>query len=169
MISNSENKLELKDKVINFWQKNKIKIFIFGLILIIIILFLINFYNKDKNKNILISDKYVKAGLYLASNQKDNAKVLYEEIILSKNKFYSILALNTIVEKNLISDDKKILKYFEILEGLDFQEEKQDLIIFKKALFYFKISKYNEGKKLLRKLIEKNSKFKNLAEEIKKN
>jgi len=169
MISNSENKLELKDKVINFWQKNKIKIFIFGLILIIIILFVIYFYNKDKNKNILISDKYVKAGLYLASNQKDNAKVLYEEIILSKNKFYSILALNTIVEKNLISDDKKILKYFEILEGLDFQEEKQDLIIFKKALFYFKISKYNEGKKLLRKLIEKNSKFKNLAEEIKTN
>ena len=169
MITNSENKLELKDKVINFWQKNKIKIFIFGLILIIIILFVIYFYNKDKNKNILISDKYVKAGLYLASNQKDNAKVLYEEIILSKNKFYSILALNTIVEKNLISDDKKILKYFEILEGLDFQEEKQDLIIFKKALFYFKISKYNEGKKLLRKLIEKNSKFKNLAEEIKTN
>ncbi len=169
MISNSENKLELKDKVINFWQKNKIKIFIFGLILIIIILFVIYFYNKDKNKNILISDKYVKAGLYLASNQKDNAKVLYEEIILSKNKFYSILALNTIVEKNLISDDKKILKYFEILEGLDFQEEKQDLIIFKKALFYFKISKYNEGKKLLQKLIEKNSKFKNLAEEIKTN
>ena len=169
MIPNSENKLELKNKLINFWQKNKTKILIFGLIFIIIISIIIYFNNKNKNKNILIADKYVKAGLYLASDQRENAKVLFEEIILSKNKFYSILALNTIVEKSLINDDKKILKYFEILEGLDFQEEKQDLIIFKKALFYFKISKNNEGRNLLNKLIEKNSKFKSLAEEIKTN
>ena len=169
MIPNTENKLDLKRQLINFWQKNKTKILIFGLILIIIVSLVIYFNYKNKNKNILIADKYVKAGLYLASNQKDNAKVLYEEIILSKNKFYSILALNTIVEKSLINDDKKILKYFEILESLDFQEEKQDLIIFKKALFYFKISKNNEGRNLLKKLIEKNSKFKSLAEEIKTN
>lgn len=169
MIPNTENKLDLKRQLINFWQKNKTKILIFGLILIIIISFVIYFNYKNKNKNILIADKYVKAGLYLASNQKDNAKVLYEEIILSKNKFYSILALNTIVEKSLINDDTEILKYFEILESLDFQEEKQDLIIFKKALFYLKISKNNEGRNLLKKLIEKNSKFKSLAEEIKTN
>tara|TARA_X000000950_G_scaffold42449_1_gene47149 strand:- start:4553 stop:5062 length:510 start_codon:yes stop_codon:yes gene_type:complete len=169
MIPNTENKLDLKRQLINFWQKNKTKILIFGLILIIIISFVIYFNYKNKNKNILIADKYVRAGLYLESNQKNNAKVLYEEIILSKNKFYSILALNTIVEKSLINDDTEILKYFEILESLDFQEEKQDLIIFKKALFYLKISKNNEGRNLLKKLIEKNSKFKSLAEEIKTN
>ena len=32
---------------------------------------------------------------------------MFEEIILSKNKFYSILALNIIVEKNLMLDEKK--------------------------------------------------------------
>ena len=169
MIPNTENKLDLKRQLINFWQKNKTKILIFGLILIIIISFVIYFNYKNKNKNILIADKYIKAGFYLASDQKNNAKILYEEIVLSKNKFYSILALNTIVEKSLINDDTKILKYFEILESLDFQEEKQDLIIFKKALFYLKISKNNEGRNLLKKLIEKNSKFKSLAEEIKTN
>ena len=31
---------------------------------------------------------------------KDKSKEFYEEIIKSKNKFYSILALNTIIEKN---------------------------------------------------------------------
>jgi len=166
MIPNLENKLELKNKLISFWIKNKIKILLFGLILTIIISSVIFFQNKNKNKNILIADKYIKAGFYLASDQKNNAKILYEEIVLSKNKFYSILALNTIVEKDLINDYKKILKYFEMLEDLDFQEEKRDLIIFKKALFFFKISKNNEGKNLLKKLIEKNSKFKSLAEEI---
>ena len=68
-------------------------------------------------KNILISKKYVRAGLYLASgNTTDSADIL-EEIILSKNKFYSILALNVIVEKELILDKEKILEYFKILES----------------------------------------------------
>ena len=117
MIPNLENKLELKNKLISFWIKNKIKILLFGLILTIIISSVIFFQNKNKNKNILIADKYIKAGFYLASDQKNNAKILYEEIVLSKNKFYSILALNTIVEKDLINDYKKILKYTLGLEN----------------------------------------------------
>ena len=39
----------------------------------------------------------------------------FREIILSKNSFYGILALNLILEKNLISDKNQILNYFEIL------------------------------------------------------
>ena len=41
-----------------------------------------------------------------------NQKILFEEIILSKNKFYSILALNTILEKKLEKDKNKIIKIF---------------------------------------------------------
>ena len=54
MIPNTENKLDLKRQLINFWQKNKTKILIFGLILIIIISFVIYFNYKNKNKNINI-------------------------------------------------------------------------------------------------------------------
>ena len=47
---------------------------------------------------------------------KETAQKIYEEIIISKNKFYSILSLNSIIEQNLIFDRDKILEYFEILE-----------------------------------------------------
>ena len=51
----------------------------------------------------MISEKYIQAGLYLASKDEKKSKDLYEEVILSNNKFYSILALNTILE-NLLED-----------------------------------------------------------------
>ena len=41
----------------------------------------------EKKNNKLISEKYVQAGLYLASNDKEKAKDYYNDIILSKNKF----------------------------------------------------------------------------------
>ncbi len=166
MDQNVESKIELKNKIINFYNLNKLKIYIFIFLLLTIITAISLFKYNNQKKNILISEKYIKAGMNLAANKNENAKLLYEEIILSKNKFYSILSLNTIIEKNLISDEKKILSYFEILENMNFQEENYDLIIFKKALFYFKILKKKEGINLLEKLIEKNSKFRNLAEEI---
>ena len=63
----------------------------------------------DKKKNISLAEKYVQAEILLSSNKNEKAKKLYEEIILSKNKFYSILALNTVIEKDLIFDKKKLL------------------------------------------------------------
>lgn len=166
MEQNLESKLELKNKIINFYNQNKLKIYVFIFLLLSIFAVITVFEYNNQKKNISISEKYIKAGMNLAANKNENAKLLYEEIILSKNKFYSILSLNTIIEKDLISDHKKILNYFDILENMNFQEEKYDLIIFKKALFYFKISKKNEGINLLEKLIKKDSQFKSLAEEV---
>ena len=166
MEQNLESKLELKNKIINFYNQNKLKIYVFIFLLLSIFVVITVFEYNNQKKNISISEKYIKAGMNLAANKNENAKLLYEEIILSKNRFYSILSLNTIIEKDLISDHKKILNYFDILENMNFQEEKYDLIIFKKALFYFKISKKNEGINLLEKLIKKDSQFKSLAEEV---
>ncbi len=161
-----ENKLTLKDKILNLYNYHKKKIF-FLIFLIITLLIVIIFIQQKKEKNnILISEKYVLANLNISQGKKIEAEVLFNEIILSKNKFYSVLALNKIIEKNLINENEKILEYFSILENLDLNEEELDLIIFKKALFLFKISKNLEGKKLLEKLIEKESKIKKLAEEI---
>ena len=53
--------------------------------------------------------------------------------------FYSTLALNNIIEKNLRNNNAKILKYFEIIENLKKKDQK-DLINFKKALYLIKIS-----------------------------
>ena len=161
-----ESNLKLKNKIINFYNLNRLKIYIFIFLLLSIFIAMTFMKYNHNQKNILISEKYIEAGMNLAANKNENAKLLYEEIILSKNKFYAILSLNTIIEKNLISDDKTIISYFNLLENMDLQEEKFDLITLKKALFYLKISKKNEGINLLEKLIKKNSKFKSLAEEI---
>ena len=91
---------------------------------------------------------------------------MYEEIILNKNKFYSILALNTVLEKELISDKKKILYYFTTVEEISLSKELKDLISFKKALYLIKNLEATEGKKILKDLVDQNSKLKNLSKEI---
>jgi hypothetical protein len=166
MEDNLEQKLDFKKKLVNFYNLNKFKVFTSLVIAIIAAILFLLFKINNQKKNIEISQKFVEAGIYLSSNKLDDAKNIYEEIILSENKFYSLLSLNNIIEKNLIKDDNKILDYFNILEKLNYKDELQDLIIFKKSLFLLKISKDKEGKELLDILIEKNSKLKTLAEEI---
>ena len=163
----NNKKVELKDKLFSFYDSNKLKIYVFLGILLIIVISAISFNLISKKKNMLISEKYVQANLYLAINETQKSKIIYEEIISSKNNFYSILALNAILEKNLETDSSKILGYFEIIEKLNKSSNEQtDLIILKKALYLIKSASPQEGKQLLKNLIEKDSKFKFLAEEI---
>ena len=56
--------------------------------------------NIDK-KNSHISEKYIEAGLKLAQENNTASKQIFEEIILSKNKFYSVLALGSILDNDL--------------------------------------------------------------------
>ena len=161
-----EIKLSFKDRMLNFYQSNKLKIFFLLFILIISLMVIVFIKQKNEEKNTLISEKYVLATLNLSQNKKDEAINLLIEIILSKNKFYSVLALNKIIESNLIDSDEKILENFNIIENLENNKDKKDLIIFKKALYLLRISKDLEGKKLLEGLIEKDSKIKKLAEEV---
>ena len=166
MENNIENKIELKDKINSFYKEYKVKIIllicIFFIFLIIIVALKINFEKKNK----LISEKYITAGLYVASNEIEKSKQIFEEIILSKNKFYSILALNTILEKNLVTDKKKMLGYFEIVENVIENEEQLELLMFKKALYLIKNLEIEEGNKLINTLIKKNSKYNSLFEEL---
>lgn len=161
-----ENKTELKIKLLNFYNSNKVKIYF---LIFIVILILISFtfikYKNEKN-NTIIAEKYIEAGLNLTSNQKDKAKKIYEEIIYSKNNFYSILALNSILEKNLISDNDKILEYFEILEKSSSLKSQKDLITLKKALYLIKENDIQNGNNLLKELIKNKSSLEPIAQEI---
>lgn len=161
-----ENKTEIKDKLVNFYNNNKLKIFIIIFILLVSVLAFYLLKQNQIKQNNLIAEQYIKAGIYLTSNKKDDAREIFQNIILSKNKFYSVLALNQIIEKNLISDKSKILEYFDSLEKMNHSEEKQDLISLKKALYLIKNSDVKAGKALLEKLIDKNSELKSIAEDI---
>ena len=73
-----------------------------------VIIFYFSQYLQKETINSKVSEKYIKAGIYLSSKNEKKSKELLEEIILSKNKFYSPLSLNILIEKNLVEDKKKI-------------------------------------------------------------
>ena len=161
-----ESSTKFKITIKNFYNLYKFKIFIIIGILIISVITLIFHQINNKKNNLLISEKYVQAGIYLSLKKDNKAKELYEEIILSKNKIYSILSLNTILEKNLITNKNKILNYFKVLEKKNFNQDKLDLIKMKKGLYLIKINEDKLGFRLLNELIEKNSDLKTTIEAI---
>ena len=141
MENNIESKIDINNRLSNFYKLNKVKIFTIIIISFVVVISIFLLKHNNKKNNILIAEKYVEAGLQLSKNNKENARNLYEEIILSKNKFYSILSLNTIIENDLIKDNEKVLNYFELLKNLNFSKNKQDFLILKQALYLIKSSK----------------------------
>ena len=166
MDQNIDKASNLREKLSFFYKKNKLKIIIL-VIFTIISLLLLSYYKiyKDDQKK-LISERYIQAGIYLSSNQIKESAIILEEIINSKNEFYSLLALNTILERDFKFNKSKILEFFKIVESLDITREQQDLLKIKKALFLIKNSDDSIGKELLEKIQNSDSKFKKIAEEI---
>ena len=137
-MDNTENNLEFKDKIFLIVKENKYKLLLLS-ILLITSLIVVNFIKlNNEKKNALISEKYIQAGLYLSKNDTEKSKILLEEVILSKNNFYTILALNVLVEKKLEKDKTKIMKYYEIAENLNITEDRKNILLFKKALYLIK-------------------------------
>ena len=166
MDQNLENNKSFKNKAILFFNENKLKIIFLIFSLITVIIFFLFLSINSEKKNNLIAEQYIQAGIHLSSGQRNKSIKIYENIILSKNRFYSILALNTILEKKLVSDEKKILDYFDVIEGLDISTDRKDLILLKKSLYLMKNSQQEKAKKILKELVKKKSQFKNLAKEI---
>ena len=166
MEQNLENKINLKSRIVDFYKQNKIKIYILLIGILIIFILIIFLQISNEKKNNLISEQFIKAGIFYTKNDKDRSKKIYEDILKSNNSFYSTLALNNIIEKNLENDDAKILKYFDIVGNLQKNKEQKDIVKFKKALFLLKKLNNQEAKILLDELVDSNSKLKNLAEEI---
>ncbi len=156
----------IKMRLILFFRNNKIKILIsFFLIFLGLISYSLNQYNIKKTRN-LISEKYILAGIYLSSGEKEKSKKLFEEIILSNDKFYTSLALYSILEKKLENDKQKILMYFDNAKKSVKLKDQKDIITFKKALYLLQENETDKAKSLLKNLIKSDSKIKSLAEEI---
>jgi len=125
------------------------------MIIILASVLFLNYHYESQNEK--ISEKYIKAGIYLSSKDEEKAKNIYKEIILSKNKFYSLLALNNIIEKELEENSNEILKLFEIVESIKVEKEQKNLIKLKKALYLIQASRVEEGNKLIKEIISDNS------------
>lgn len=166
MSQNFNNKIEFKEKVLELFKKNKFKFLILFFILLISLISYQVINISNKKQNIFLSETYVKVGILLAENKREESKKYLEKIIKEGDNFYSLLALNIFLEENLISDKNKILYYFDIIEGKNFSDELKDLILFKKALFLIKTNDNELGIKILSNLVQKDSKLKILAQEV---
>ena len=168
MENNITDKPDLVEKITNMVKKKKklLLLIIFIIITILSIIFFFNYYQDNQNEK--ISEKYIKAGIYLSSEEREKSKIIYKEIILSKNKFYSILALNNIIENDLEQNSEEILKLFNIIENAKNEKERKNLIKLKKALYLIKISRPKEGNELLQEIISQNSIWGNIALELSK-
>ena len=164
----NEKEINSLEKIENFLRKNK-NILLIILTLIIFFLIGISYFNYyQKSKDAKVSEKFVQAGIYLSLNQKEKSKKIYKEIITSKNKFYSLLALNNIIDNDLEQNNKEVLELFNIVENTKIEKEQKNLVKLKKALYLIKISKDNEGEKLLNEIISDDSIWKEIASEISK-
>ena len=119
MNKEENNEAEKKNKFLFFIKENKIKLSITISVIFLSIISLNLFKNYNVNKNDLISEKYIQAGIYLNLKNEKKSLEIYDEIIKEKNKFYSVLSLNTIIEKKLVEDHEKIINYFEIVEKIN--------------------------------------------------
>ena len=162
----NEEKISFLKTLIVFYENNKTTLVVLATIVVLSILSL-NYLNyHKKNENIKISEKYVKAGIYLTLNKKKDSGAILKEIIESHNKFYSILSLNTIIDNNLEKNNEEVLKLFEIVENTSKEKEQNNLIKLKKALFLIKISREEEGKIILNEIVSDDSIWKETASEI---
>jgi predicted negative regulator of RcsB-dependent stress response len=137
-MSNQILQESIQDRVSNFLKKNLKSLFI---ILIITVIFLIIFgyySHQKKQKDIVISDQFTYASILIKDKKINESKLLLENIIKKKHKFYSPLALNSLIDNELETDNKKIIDYFDqILAIKSINNENLNLIRIKKALFIF--------------------------------
>lgn len=125
-----------REKFKNFIIKNK-KILVTSVSSIIIIILLLVFYSEIKFKNqIKLGNKYNEIVL---SYEKKNNQTTEEElidIIQKKDPTYSPLALNFIIDNEIVNDKIKVNELFDIIiEKTNIENEIKNLIIYKKALY----------------------------------
>jgi hypothetical protein len=152
------------EKVRNFFINNKNKIISTIIALIILLVGAYSFDKYKTNKKKEISDKFNSTTLAHSENTKVNTIKNLVEIIKEQDPTYSPLSLYFIIDNKLISNQKEINNFFDILiEKTKLDKEIKNLIIYKKALF--NADQANEGELLniLNPLINSQSVWKSHA------
>ena len=124
------------EKIKNFFVNNKNKL-IFGIIIILVgIVAVYGFDKYQTNKKQQISDNYNLITIEYSENNREKTTNKLIEIINAKDPTYSPLSLYFIIDNKLLSDQKQINELFDILiNQTPLDDEINNLIIYKKALF----------------------------------
>ena len=125
-----------ENKFVKIYNNNKAIILSSVISLLIILVSFAFYFEGKKKKNLVLSEKYIVAKIYLAQAKKSEAKDILKEIIFSNSSTYSTLSLFLILENNLIDNKDELLILFDhILENNKLEKEIKNLFIYKKALF----------------------------------
>ena len=152
------------EKVKNFFVNNKNKLILIALVLAVI---LVSVYSYDKyktNQKKKISNEFNLISLQYSKSTKDNTANRLIEIINKKDPTYSPLSLYFVIDRELISDQKKINTLFDVLiENTSLDNEIKNLIIYKKALYNSNQAQESELLNILNPLINSKSVWKSHA------
>jgi hypothetical protein len=150
------------DEYINILKKNlKYIVSVFALFFIGF-LFLIFLENQKEKKQILFSEIFINAKLLIEQNKKNDAKLVLEDLVNKKNKFYSTLSLSFIISNELEEDNNKIIKMFDkVLSIKSLENEELNLIRYKKTIFLAKNNKTQELLESANIIINSNSQWRN--------
>ena len=150
------------EKYTNILKKNlKYIVTVFALLFIAFV-FLIFLENQKEKKQILFSEIFINAKLLIEQNKKNDAKLVLEDLVNKKNKFYSTLSLSFIISNELEKDNNKIIKMFDkVLSIKSLENEELNLIRYKKIIFLAKNNKTQDLLESANIIINSNSQWRN--------
>jgi len=152
------------EKVRNFFVNNKNKIISVVVVLVIVLIGAYSFDSYKTNKKKEISNKFNSTTLAHSENTKDITVQKLVEIINEQDPTYSPLSLYFIIDNKLISNQGEINTYFDVLiEKTSLDNEIQNLIVYKKALFNADLAEESDLLNILNPLINSESVWKSHA------
>ena len=147
-----------KEKIKNFFIKNKKKLLISLSIIILLILSYFTYGEFDKRNKIKIANKYNNSIINFISGDKLNVESEMIKIINAKDKTYSPLAFYFLLDNGMVNSKDEINSYFDILineVGLD--KEIKNLTIYKKGLYNSDFADENQLLNILNPVIKSKS------------
>ena len=151
------------EKIKNFFSNNYKKL-IFSLILILLVLFSYFGYQEyKKNTKLKIAEIYNQITLKEITIVNTNDIEQLVKIIKEKDPIYSALSLYFIIENNLVSDQKEINNFFDLVIKSQKEEEIKNLIIYKKAIYNADVISENELLDVLNPILKSESVWKSHA------
>ena len=159
-IINQNTKIEkLKIFFINNYKK-----LIGSFILIILLLFSYFVFQEYKKKQKLdTAEIYNQITLKKITSKNTNDIEKLVEIIKKKDPIYSALSLYFIIENDLVTDEKAINNFFDLVIKSQIDNEIKNLITYKKAMYNAEIKSENELLKILNPLLKSESVWKSHA------
>ena len=150
-----------KEKIINFFNKNKNKLISIVVFIIIILLGFFSYQSYMEGKKEKLANKYNSTVTNYESGNKLEVREIMKQIIYDKDKTYSPLALYFLVDNNLVKNSAEINEYFDvIINEVKLEKEIKFLNIYKKALFNSETKNENELLEIINPLLKSNSSWK---------